>query len=226
MVTTPDYRRNIRKDAFDIYIFGHGGLAAEIYEIAQSLDLQPLTIVKNLSSIGSSKCPYILEDELEKILDLQIADCVIGIGNSRVREELTKKFRNRVNFISLFHSSLQIARSSLELINGIEGTLILAGTHVSSRTKIGNYCVLNQGVNLAHDVEMEDYVTIGPGAIICGNVKISKHANIGAGAIIKQGRSESDKLTIAEGVIIGAGAVVIDSLETGTYVGSPARRIY
>lgn len=70
-----------------------------------------------------------------------------------------------------------------------------------------------------HDVVIEDFVTIYPSVNISGNVIIEECCELGTGAQIIQGKK------IVKNAIVGAGAVVIrDINESGTYVGSPARK--
>lgn len=66
-----------------------------------------------------------------------------------------------------------------------------------------------------------DYTTVSPGATICGDVTIGWRCQIGAGATV------SHFVTLDDDVILGAGCVVPPhrQLESGTYVGVPARRI-
>lgn len=78
------------------------------------------------------------------------------------------------------------------------GSIIINGS-----SKLGDYCQIQCGVNIASNVKIGNYVTIYPGVKIIDNI------------------------TIADNVIIGANSVVTkDILESGiTVAGVPAKKI-
>ena len=131
------------------------------------------------------------------------------------------------------------------------GTKIWHWTHVMDTAVIGESCIIGQGcfiagqigdwckiqnsVNLFKGVVLEDEVFVGPGVTFT-NVKrpranieqknkflftiIKKGATIGAGSIIVCG------ITIGEAAFIGAGSVVTKSVPAGkTWCGNPAKRL-
>lgn len=80
--------------------------------------------------------------------------------------------------------------------------------------------IINLDCTLGHDDVIEDFVTIYPSVNVSGNVVIGQCSEIGTGMQIIQGKK------VAPNTIIGAGAVVVkDCEESGTYVGSPVKRI-
>ena len=65
-----------------------------------------------------------------------------------------------------------------------------------------------------------DHSHIAPHATICGRSRIGNNVFCGASSTV------IDKINICDDVVIGAGAVVInDIIESGTYIGVPAKRI-
>ena len=71
-----------------------------------------------------------------------------------------------------------------------------------------------------HDCTINDFVHISPGVKIAGTVDIGKRTWIGIGSSI------INNLTICDNCMIGAGSTVIYDIKcSGTYVGSPVRRI-
>ena len=86
--------------------------------------------------------------------------------------------------------------------------------------KIGNHAIVNLDCTIGHDTEIEDFVTIYPSVNVSGNCRIGQCTELGTGMQIIQGKR------IGENCIVGAGSVVIkDLLESGTYVGCPAKKI-
>lgn len=115
---------------------------------------------------------------------------------------------------------------------------------ISKRSYVSNYCKLGQGnavlhdsiLNavscigsnniiqtkslLEHDVSIGDHNYISTGTLINGNVHIGDLNLIGSNVTINQG------CKIGSNIIVGSGAVVVqDILDSGTYVGVPAKKI-
>src|SRR5699024_8497578 len=101
-----------------------------------------------------------------------------------------------------------------------KGTAIMAGVIINSSTKIGRGCIVNTASTIDHDNVMDNFVHISPGANLAGRVKIGEATWVGIGSVV------SNNISITSNCTIGAGAVVIkDIIESGTYVGVPARRV-
>lgn len=123
---------------------------------------------------------------------------------------------SNVRFATLIDSSVLISKR----VEIGEGSIICAGTIITVDIKIGNHVIINLDCTIGHDDIIEDFVTIYPSVKVSGNVLIGTCSELGTGMLIIQGKK------VAPDTIIGAGAVVVkDCLESGTYVGSPAKRI-
>jgi acetyltransferase-like isoleucine patch superfamily enzyme len=95
---------------------------------------------------------------------------------------------------------------------------IQSHSFVCELVDIGDDCFIAHGVMFVND----KFTNGGPA---CGNknlwmpTRIGKNVSIGSGSIILP-------VTICDNVVIGAGAVVTrDVVESGTYVGNPAKKI-
>lgn len=100
------------------------------------------------------------------------------------------------------------------------GCVFYGGVTISVNCKIGAGVLMNQMVNIGHDVEIGDYTTIMPTTGISGNCKIGKEVRIGGHAFIVPGRKVGDGATIA------AGSIVFSNVKAGTTVlGNPAKRM-
>ncbi len=101
-----------------------------------------------------------------------------------------------------------------------EGNYLAPGVVVGAKVILGNHNFLNRNSSIGHHTRVGTCNHFGPGSIVCGRCEIGSKNFLGAGCIVK------DKIKIANGVTIGAGAVVVeDILESGVYVGIPAKRI-
>lgn len=143
-------------------------------------------------------------------------DCffVMGIGNNELRKAIAEQ--NNVRWHTAVHPSAIIARDAT--IG--EGSVVMAGAIINASAVIGRHCIVNTAAVIEHDSVIGDYVHISPKATLCGTVNIGELTHIGAGVTVKNNTS------ICNGCLIGMGATVVKNIEeTGTYVGSPARKI-
>ena len=101
-----------------------------------------------------------------------------------------------------------------------DGCFIAHGAHIGPQSQIGTGTIINTYAVIEHEVSVGNFCHIAPNATICGRTTIGDNVFVGVGASIK------DSVRICSNVIIGAGATVIrDIMESGTYVGIPARKV-
>lgn len=204
-----------------IAIFGIGGLSKDIYYC-----LKDIYSANNVSSEGKIifvdknlnqnnfflNCPLLLEDEF----DSENFQVIVAVGNPFVRKEIVNKLSKKTHFPTIIHPTV-LLNETASLGKGI---VILPYTIVSCDVSIGNFCILDRGVQIGHDCKIADYVHVSPVAILSGNVYLQRLVQIGTNASLKQ------NIEIEEGTIIGMGAVVLKSItQTGVYVGNPAKKI-
>lgn len=140
----------------------------------------------------------------------------LSIGSNEKRSLNFDRFKEQILKDNLFHTKSYIEKN---VILGIANQ-IYANTYINADVEIGNNNIINTGAILEHEVKINNHNHISVASKICGRVKIGSYCFIGAGAVI------IDKISICDNVIIGAGAVVINDItESGTYVGTPARKI-
>jgi UDP-perosamine 4-acetyltransferase len=101
-----------------------------------------------------------------------------------------------------------------------EATVVLDGAVVQPGCAIGAGAIVNTNATVDHDCVLGDDVHVASGAVLSGGVSVGDGSLVGAGASLVQG------VRVGADVTIGAGAAVTrDCLESGTYVGVPARRL-
>lgn len=144
------------------------------------------------------------------------SDIFVAIGDSRVREKITKQLEDsNKNIPILIHPNATVASD----VTIGRGTVVAAGAVINPGTVIGKGCIINTCSSVDHDCRIGDYVHIAVGSHITGMVNIGNGTWIGAGATV------INNVDICENCMIGAGAVVINNIyEIGTYIGIPARR--
>ena len=205
-------------------IFGTSGMAREAGDIAWALGIEPIYVARDKTELQgwNLSAKVIVEQDVEQYTDIPF---VIGIGENNVRRSIAERFKNLLSFTNLIHPSATFGSGQQVVIESCKGTIVAAGARFTSGIAIGDFCIFNQNVTVAHDSLVENYVHVAPGANISGNVHLKSSCWIGAGAVINQG-SNLEKCVIGENTVIGSGAVVIRDCEPdAVYAGVPARRI-
>lgn len=203
-----------------LYIFGAGGQAVEVADIADRLGYAPVLLVRDPDG-GQALWPVLTEAEGVGRSDGLFA---IGIGANDARMRVAERY-SHLQFPNLIHPESTLGTTTRAALAGRRGIVVQAGVRMTSRIAIGDFCNLNLNATVSHDCRIQDFVTVSPGANVGGNVQIGRKAWIGIGARISNGSPERP-LVVGAGAVIGAGAVVIrDCAEGGVYAGVPARRL-
>jgi len=204
-----------------IFIYGAGGFAREVAWLASTLGIEVVAFVDDDPKAHGEIVNGIPVKALEEIPSLYPeASAVIAVGSPRLRQELAEKVRALgLNFQTLIHPSVERSKF-LEI--GV-GTVIAAGSILTTNIHLGNHVQINLDCTVGHDVVMSDYVTLAPGVHISGWVHLGKRVYLGTGAVVINGSADAP-LVIDDDVVVGAGAVVTKSLPRGvTAVGVPAK---
>ena len=156
-------------------------------------------------------------DVLGKIADVnQYLDCefMIGIGDNYIRKEIAEKFP-QIKYGKAIHTTATIGAN----VQIGEGTVVMANAVINTCTNIGKHCIINTSAVIEHDNVICDYVHISPRATLGGTVEIGELTHVRIGTTI------TNNIKITKNTIIGAGAVVVkDIVESGTYIGVPAKK--
>jgi sugar O-acyltransferase (sialic acid O-acetyltransferase NeuD family) len=150
------------------------------------------------------------------------ARMVIAVGRPQTREQLAVKATAAgFRFDTIIHPDV---RRSTRVAIG-EGTVICAGTIITTDVVLGAHVQINLDCTIGHDTVLKDYATLAPGVHVSGHVNVGRRAYIGTGAVIINGCA-GQPLTIGEDAIVAAGAVVTKPVPPRTtVVGVPARPI-
>ena len=205
----------------DIVVYGAGGFAREVAWLAGECGKTVVAFIDDNAARHGQRVNDAevmgLEQAAAKFPNVAFA---IGIGNPNVREAVAGK----AGAAALRPAVLidpRVARSRWIEIG--EGTVICAGSTLTTNIALGRHVQVNLHCTIGHDVVMEDYVTLAPGVHVSGWVHLKRGAYVGTGATIING-TEAKPIVVGEGAVIGAGACVVKNVEPGaTVVGIPAK---
>lgn len=206
----------------DIVIVGAGGLGHEVQWLIERINDSDMTWnIKGYYDDGVSKGTIIndyavlgtTDDLLQEKEGLSV---VCAIGSSVVREHVINKIRQnkRLEFPNLIDPSVICSK---RIAFGI-GNVICAGNIMTTDIKLHDFCILNPGCTVGHDVELSSFVTLYPNANVSGTVFLGHGSEMGVASCIIQGRK------VGAYSMVGAGAVVVrDIPENVVCMGVPAK---
>jgi sugar O-acyltransferase (sialic acid O-acetyltransferase NeuD family) len=212
----------------EIAIYGAGGFAREVawlvescneksrtYHVVCFIDDNPANHGKEINGIPV----FSLEAAHTRFPDARV---VGGVGNPQTRKLLMEKAAAvGFDFETVIHPRVEKSRW---IVVGI-GTVICAGSILTTNIVLGRHVQINLDCTVGHDVAMGDYATLAPGVHVSGCVHLGQRVYIGTGAVVING-AQDEPLVIGNDAIIGAGACVTRPVAAGaTVAGVPARPI-
>jgi sugar O-acyltransferase (sialic acid O-acetyltransferase NeuD family) len=178
------------------------------------------------AAMGIPNIKFFVDDSYENldnnILGLSKFDpkkysVVIAIADPRDRYNVVQKLPKETKYFTFIDPSAQIHDDNIQIG---EGSIICAGTIITTNVKIGKHAHINLITTIGHDCTIGDYFTTAPGVQISGNETIGNRVYFGTRSCIKQ------KLTICDDVTIGMNSGVVKNItEPGIYVGTPAQKL-
>lgn len=190
-------------------LIGAGGYAKEIRAAMQMPDIQ-FFVDDKYEDLDSNILGLSKFNPEEYMVAVAIADPV-------VRYNIVQSLPKETKYFTFIDPTAQIHDDNVQVG---EGSIICAGTIITTNVKLGKHTHLNLLTTIGHDCKIGDYFTTGPGVQISGNETIGDRVYFGTRSCIKQ------KLTVCNDVIIGMNAGVVKNItEPGTYVGTPTQKI-
>lgn len=205
----------------EIYIVGAGGFSREVAWLIEDINKKNTMwkikgfIDEDINNIGKELNGYKVLGDISYLNNQEKANVIIAIGNGEIRKKIIETIKNH-EFPILIHPSIIMSK----YIEIGQGTIICAGSILTTNIKIGEHVIINLDCTIGHDSILENYSTILPSTNISGNVKVEEYATIGTGTAIIQGKN------IGKRSIIGAGSVINKDIpDNSTAVGVPAKVI-
>ena len=149
--------------------------------------------------------------------DPKVYSIMVAVADSIEREKIVEKLPNDTKYFTFVHPTALIMDNNVEIG---DGSFIGAYSIITTNVKIGKHSILNRGNQIGHDTLIGDFFSAMPGAVVSGNVIIGDKVYMGTNSSIRQ------KVKVCNDVIIGLNAGVIKNIEeSGTYIGTPTKRI-
>jgi len=192
-------------------IIGNGGMGRELYfQMLDNNTSEEIIFFVEDNYAYDNKHVFPLSN-----FKLDVYEVIIALADSLTREKIVNSLPLNTKFFSFVHKSVQIFDSNIEIG---EGTIICAGSILTTNIKIGKHALLNRNTNISHDCVIGDYFTTAPGVHISGNCSIGHHVFFGCLSSSKQ------KISICSNVSIGLNAGVTSDIHyPGIYIGTPAK---
>ncbi|MCP4650681.1 MAG: acetyltransferase [PVC group bacterium] len=159
------------------------------------------------------------EQDLPKLLD-GCDNFFITVGQIKTADVRIEKFEYLKKLGAKFPVIISPSAYVADSARISEGTIVMHGAVVNAQAVVGKNSISNTGAIIEHDASIGDYCHIATGAVVNGECVIGERVFIGSNSVISNG------VNVESNVVIGAGSTVIKSiLESGTYVGNPARKV-
>lgn len=199
-----------------ICIFGAGGFAKEIFWLSKQSGYD----VDAFIDVQSGGYCYDTKIENADYFDKSKHKAVVAVGNPTLREKIVKQIMVKHGesvFQTLIHPKANIMGSNIVI--GC-GSIICANCILTCDIELGPWSQLNLASTIGHDVKTGAFFTTAPGVHISGKVNAGNKVYFGTNA------STVENINICDDVTIGAAACVSkDIIESGTYVGVPAKKL-
>ncbi len=203
-------------------IVGNGGFAREVLCLLLDVAKNEPLLLKNQVHFMHADSDYSQQTIMgiktisHAQFNPQLHQIIIGIANSKRREEIVNELPPETEYATLIHPNAIIS----DWVEIGDGSVIAAGCILTCNIKIGCHAQLNLQTTIGHDCIIEDYFTTAPAVNISGICHFGKHVYFGSNASVRQ------NIKICNNATIGMGAVVVKNIiEEGIYVGNPAKKM-
>lgn len=197
-------------------IFGAGGFAQEVFWLSKQCDQE----VDAFIDVNPGGYLYDTKVESEDYFDPSKHKAVVAVADPKLREKIVHQIQNRFGmscFTTLISPSANLMSDDIVIA---QGSIICANCVITCDVFLGFHTQLNLGTTIGHNTKVGDYFTTAPGVHVSGKVLAGRRVYMGTNSCT------IEDLQIIDDVTIGAGACVSkDILESGTYVGVPARKL-
>ena len=213
------------KDSNKIAVFGAGGFGIEVAMLIEhinkvSQDLEIIGFFDDEEPEGKVINGYPILGGIDKLNRWNSAlFLVLALGIPKTKKHVLGKIHNKkISYPVLVHPSVIMGDKKYLTIG--EGSIICAGTIITTNISIGRHVILNLSCTVGHETEIGDFSSFMPTCNISGEVKIGEGNFWGTGVKI------INKKVVGDNVIVGAGSVIVEDIPDNVIIaGVPAKAI-
>ncbi|WP_375422879.1 acetyltransferase [uncultured Friedmanniella sp.] len=203
-----------------VILVAASGLAREVIEALEAgCDLKVVGLVDDDPRIhGNNVGGYPVLGGLEVVQDHPEAQVLICAGRGSVRRALAERLERAGVHEDRWARALDPSVRVPGSCRVGPGTIVLAGSVLTSDVTLGRHVVVMPRSTLTHDDQIGNYATLCAGVSLGGSVQVGPEAYLGMNSSVREG------LTLGAGSMLGMGAALLRDLPAGqTWAGVPAR---
>ena len=186
-----------------LVIFGFGGHARSVADIALTLGVKGLIFVDEAANASESLWGF----PVRKTFDDPLPDgwqTFAASGDNQARKEQVATIRGRCWPLATLIAPTATICSECRRCS--DGSFVAHHAHIGPLTRIGTSCItLNTGAVIDHECMVGDYTHVSVNSTVAGRCRLGSLVFLGAGAVV------IDKVSVADSITVGAGSVVVES---------------
>ena len=191
-------------------IIGAGGFADEVKAHMNDLTMKCFVNDKYVTETNQNILPL-------SSFDPEEYEVLVAIGDPKIRKKIVSELPFNTRYFSFIHQSAIILGNDVEIG---EGSIVCAGSIITTNCKIGKHSHLNLQTTIGHDCLIGDFFTTAPGTKVSGNCKIGNLVYLGTNSSVRE------RINICSDVTIGLNSGVVKHInESGIYIGTPSVKI-
>src|SRR3954469_198521 len=170
------HQRGMSVKSEDLVVYGAGGFAREVAWLAGECGKRVVAYIDDNPSSHGQRLNDVDIMGLERAAaEFPKVAVAIGIGSPTHREAVAAK-AEAAGLRPALLIKPRVSRSPWIEIG--EGTVICAGSILTTNIRIGRHVQVNLHCTIGHDVIMDDYATLAPGVHISGWVHLARGAYV------------------------------------------------
>lgn len=201
----------------DLMLLAASGLAREVIAADQD-DYRVIGILDDDVSLTGQSLSGV---DVVGTIDLASqsgAALLVCVGSGAGRRGVVRRLRGieQHRFGTVIDRSVRIP----DTCTVASGSILLAGTVLTTDVRIGAHSVIMPHCTLTHDCVVGDFATLAAGVRLGGGVHVGAACYLGMSSSVRQNAD------LGDGCVVGMGAVVLGDIPAGeTWVGTPAAPI-
>lgn len=207
----------------NIVLIGGGGHCKSCIDVIESTGKYNIVGVLDLpSEFGKKILNYDVIGNDDDYLKYKEQGCCFLITAGQIKSaSLRKRIFEKLENINAEIETIVAPSATVSNYSEIgKGTIVMHHSIVNAGVRIGKNCIINTNSLLEHDVIIGNHTHISTKAAVNGDAKVGNETFVGSMSCISNG------IEIGNEIIIGAGSVATENcIESGVYIGSPARKI-